>query len=66
MYPPRRVCAKFGVIRVNGRGDIAGREVSKNVFDKGRPGGGARGVHVRHQDRRLKFSSEGVCVQNLP
>ena len=29
IYPPRSVCAKFGVDRVNGRGDRAGRKVSK-------------------------------------
>ena len=29
IYPPRNVCAKFGVDRVNGHGDIAGRKVSK-------------------------------------
>ena len=40
---PRSVCGKFGVDRVNGRGDGAGRKVSKNMYDKGGPGGGARG-----------------------
>ena len=36
------VCAKFGIDRVNGHGDIAGRKVSKKVLDKVGPGGGAR------------------------
>ena len=27
IYPPRSVCAKFGVDRVNSRGDIAGQKV---------------------------------------
>ena len=42
IWHPRCVCVKFGVNRVNGRGDIAGRKVSKNVYDKGGAGGGAR------------------------
>ena len=36
------VCAKFGVDRVNGHGDIRGGKLSKNVCEKGGAVGGAR------------------------
>ena len=59
------MCAKFGIDRVNGRRDIAGRKVSKNVFEKDGPGGGAKEVHVRNSGCGHKKYFNYVCTKKL-
>ena len=63
-WHPRYVCGKFGINSVKGRRDIAGQKVSKNVYEKGGPSGGARGApREKSQLEVVIYAPRSVCAK---